>query len=208
MAYSVLIVEDQPIASAGVRFTLETNPAFTLLADANSCNKARALLESENPELVILDVFLPDGSGLDILAEIKRESSDYPKVLLYSGQANPQEFATAMRLGAEGLLSKSDPPEELIIALEQIAIGSKYVSVSVKRMLALSNEAQLTEREQQVLQLLFQGFDNNRIAEKLNISSATIKKHRENILHKLDAPNIVAAIRTGMRLGILDVNAR
>jgi len=207
MTVSILIVEDQTIASAGVRFTLEPNPSFNIVSEVNSCNKARVAIETENPEIVILDAFLPDGSGLDLLAELKQQPES-PRVLLYSGQANPQEFAMAMRLGAEGLLSKSDPPEELLAALEEIAGGSSYISVTVKRMLALSTDTRLTEREQQVLQLLSQGLDNQQIADRLTIAAATIKKHRENILHKLNANNTVTAVRTGMRLGLIDVNAR
>lgn len=208
MPHSVLIIEDQAIASAGVRFTLEPQSRFRLLPQASTCKQARALLASELPDLVILDVFLPDGTGLGLLAEIKKKNPDSPRVLLFSGQANPQEFATAIKLGADGLLSKSDPPEQLLQALDCIAMGRSFVSVSVKRMLALGANARLTGREQQVLQLLFQGLDNGQIADKLKVAAATIKKHRENILQKLDAPNTVAAIRAGIRLGLLDVNSR
>lgn len=208
MTYSVLIVEDQGIASAGVRFTLDTNPLFEILPDVNTCKKARAFLASATPDIIVLDVFLPDGSGLELLSEIQKAETISPKILVYSGQANPQEFAVAKNLGADGLLSKSDPPEELEKALLSLTNGNQYVSVTVKRMLALGSEAQLTAREQEVLQLLFQGLDNNDIAARLGIAAATIKKHRENIIKKMDSSNTVGAIRTGIRLGLIDVNAR
>ena len=208
MAYSLLIVEDQGIASAGIEFMLASDTRFTILESVDSINKARRALDSHRPDIVILDLFLTDGSGLDLLRHIKEKIEEKIAVIVYSGQANPQEFSLAIQLGAEGVISKADPPEEITAALNAIVQDEQYLSVTVSRSLSLSKEATLTAREQEILQLLFTGLDSNEIADRLGTSPATVRKHRENILNKLDAPNTVGAIRLGIRLGLIDVNTR
>lgn len=208
MTHTVLIVEDQTIASRGVRFTLENIDSLTILEDASTCNKARSIIAADPPDIVILDVFLTDGSGLEILSEIKSQPNCSTRVLIYSGQANPQEFAKAMSLNVDGLLSKSDPPDELIRALKSLIAGREYISHTARRMLALSMEANLTQREQQILQQLSQGDSNLDIAQRFGISDATVKKHRENILQKLNVSSTTAAVHVGLRLGLVDINAR
>lgn len=208
MTHSILLVEDQGIASAGVQFTLESDPRFQVVATAATLSRARILIEELRPEFIILDVFLTDGSGLDLLEEIKRKSDSAIKIIVYSGQANPHEFAVALQRGADAIVSKGDDPGDLMEALSHLLRNENYQSVSVQRMLALSQDGELTAREQEVLQLLFLGLDSKSIGERLNTSTATVRKHRENILNKLNAPNTVAAVRHGIRMGIIDINAR
>lgn len=208
MTYSILIVEDQGIASAGVKFTLDADPRFVIKDSVDTVNKARIVIPELKPDFIILDIFLSDGSGLDLLKELNDAEGNRPGIIVYSGQANPQEFAQALQLGAEAIISKADPPEELKSALDALIRDESYLSVSVSRNLSLGAQATLTSREQQILQLLFNGLDSNEIGERLGTSPATVKKHRENILTKLDVPNTVAATRLGIRLGLIDVNTR
>lgn len=208
MAHSILLVEDQGIASAGIEFMLASDSRFSIVENVDSINKARHALQDHQPDIVILDLFLTDGSGLDLLREVKENDAINTAIIVYSGQANPQEFSHAIQLGADCVISKADPPEEITVALEAILQGEQHLSVTVSRSLSLSKDAALTSREQEILQLLFSGLDSNEIAERLGASPATIRKHRENILNKLDAPNTVGAIRLGIRLGLIDVNAR
>jgi DNA-binding NarL/FixJ family response regulator len=192
MSIEVLIADDHEVVRAGLRSLLEGS-GIQVVAEASSGNSALKLAAKHRPDLVLLDVRMPDGDGLNCLARIKLDMPDTP-VVMFSTFDNPTYVARAVALGASGYLPKSATRAEIIDAIRAAASGetiwSRQELHRVSGALATSrtgaeSEVPLTKRESEVLKQLAFGLTNKEIAQALGISYETVKEHVQHILRKI-----------------------
>lgn len=210
MRSTVMIVEDHGVASSGLQFLLGDDARFAVLGVINDGARAGAEIMRLDPDLVILDIALPGKSGLDILEGMKAGGARQ-KILVLSGQANAMDFKRAIDLGADGVMSKSEPPELIAQALVTIAQGGRHISEVVRAMVEPVGDhagVSLTARERQVLAQMAGGLSNSEIAIKIGISAPTVKKHRENLMRKLKVRTAVEASRMAYQLGIASMTQK
>lgn len=191
----VLLVDDHPLFRRGVAQLIASQPDFEVVGEAASSNEGVSLASSLKPDLVLMDLNMRDGSGLDALKQIKDSGLDTQVILLTVSDAE-QDFIRAVRAGAEGYLLKGAEPEEILDKLRQAARGETVFAEPLMGMLLgamrsgtpapPANEECLTTRERQILRLIAAGKSNKLIARELNISDGTVKVHVKNLLRKLN----------------------
>jgi DNA-binding NarL/FixJ family response regulator len=199
----VLLIEDHPIVRDACRLLLQDRPDVVVVEASTGTEGAR-LCADQNPDVVVLDLNLPDGSGLDVLRGL-RAADPTRRVIVFSMYDNPSLVARAMDAGARGYVTKSDDPEALLEAICQVAAGQSYLSVVAARQVALSSlrrepESLLSTRERDVLAMLAEGCSIARIAEGLGISYRTAASVVAQLRTKLDLPSNAALIRRAVEL--------
>ncbi|MBA4392805.1 MAG: DNA-binding response regulator [Desulfobacca sp.] len=213
----ILIVDDHPLFRAGLKSILITNPSFEIIEEAGSGNEALQIAKNFKPHLVILDISLPDKSGIEVARELKGLSSEI-MILMVSMHSKIDYITEAFQAGALGYVVKDSASERLIEALETIFRGDYYLDSSlsgkvVERLIGLPiKEAKimdqkytsLSSREEQILRLLAEGQPIKEIAEKLFISPKTVENHRANIMEKLDLHSTLDLIRYAVKIGLID----
>ena len=188
----VLIADDHVFVRAGIRQFLEEEPSITELGEAASGSETLDKLRSGSWQLVILDIHMPDRSGLDILKQI-RISYPSTNVLMMSGLPERQYALSVLKAGACGYLAKGSPPEELLKAVRDVLRGRRYVSDAVGELLLddmhhdheLPAHGRLSEREFQIFCKLAAGRTVSEIAEELFLSVKTISTYRTRVLEKM-----------------------
>jgi two-component system, NarL family, invasion response regulator UvrY len=188
----IMIVDDHDVVRVGFKQILVEHSRFNVTAEANSAKQALEALRQQSFDIVLLDLSLPDGSGVDILRKIKERYPD-TKVLMLSGFAEEQYGVNMLRAGAAGFLSKTCTSEQLISAIETIAIGRRYISPKLAEILAEGLNSptdkplheQLSEREFQIFCRLSEGKTVSDIAESLFISVKTVSTYRARLLDKM-----------------------
>ena len=188
----ILIVDDHDVVRVGYKQILSEHARFCVTGEAKSVAMATDLLRKQSFDVVLLDLSLPDGSGIDVLRKIKDRYPD-TKVLILSGFAEQQYGVNMLRAGASGFLSKTCTSEQLIQAVETVAIGRRYVSATLAEILAdgLSTPTdkglhdQLSEREFQIFCRLAEGKTVSEIAESLFISVKTVSTYRARLMQKM-----------------------
>ncbi len=205
----VFIAEDHVVAQAGLEFLLRRVPGVEIVGHARDGDEALRSVAQQKPDLLLLDLMLPKKSGLLVLEALGHWQTR-PLVLVMSGQASGIDFKRAADLGAEGLVSKEDEAEDILIALQAVRNGEHHRSPVVRGLLEpleaagprLEEGQHLTAREREVLALVAEGHSNADIGSMLGISVKTAKKHRENIHRKLGISTAVEATRAAARLGL------
>ena len=185
----VLICDDHPLVREGIRAVVETFDHIRVVGAVRSALAALELAEAENPDVVLMDINLPEISGLDAI-ELFRERLPRTRLLMLSMHDSREYISTAVLHGAAGYLLKDVPPGEIISAIEAVAANGSYFSSGVTEALLEKGQKQsaivpLTTREQAVLLLLAQGQSNKDVAGELDISVRTVETHRKNIKKKL-----------------------
>jgi DNA-binding NarL/FixJ family response regulator len=192
MAIKLLIADDHEVVRAGLKSFLDGTD-IRIVAEATSGTAAHKLAMKHKPDLVMLDVRMPDGDGLNCLARIKLDQPETP-VVMFSSFDNPTYVARALALGAAGYVSKSAPKNEIISAIKSVVAGESIWSREELRRVtgALAaprngsdGEVALTKRESEVLKQLALGLTNKEIAQSLGISYETVKEHVQHILRKI-----------------------
>lgn len=197
----ILIVDDHPVVRAGLRAFLELQEDFEVVGEAGSLAEARRRAAETRPELVLLDLELPDGSGLTLISELARQT----RVLVLTSFLDEGKVRRAMRLGASGYLLKHDGPAALLDKLRAAGRGEMPLDPRAVRLLASPEEdplSDLTRREREVLQRMAQGLSNKRIASALGISEKTVKTHAGHIFAKLHVPGRVQAVLIAKERGL------
>lgn len=201
----VLSVDDHPLLREGLAAVIDNQPDMFMAAQAANGSEAVEMFRKHRPDVTLMDLRLPDMSGIDVLARIRAEFPDARIIMLttYEGDVDVQRSLAA---GARGYLLKSTPPKELLDAIRQVHAGKKRVPPEVASRLAehLGDE-QLTEREVEVLQLVAGGNRNREIAARLFISEETVKVHVKHIMEKLAAADRTQAVAIGLRRGIIQL---
>ena len=193
----VLVVDDHPIVRKGIKLVLSEAEDIQVAGEAASGHEALALLRKASFDVVTLDLSMDGKDGLETLKEIRYE--DIPvAVLILSIHPEDQFAMRTLKAGANGYLSKTSVPDELVMAVRELAQGKQYITpVTAERLLREVRQARparlphehLTDREFQVFMLIGTGKNNSAIAEQLNISKKTVSTHREHILQKMNLKN-------------------
>jgi two-component system response regulator DevR len=206
-AIRVLVIEDHPIMRAGVRGVLSKAPDIEIVGESCNGGEAVGLVLRLRPDVVLLDIGLPDVSGLAVLPMIKAAAGDV-RVIMYSCACDEPSVYAAVAAGASGYLVKSAKPRELIDAIRDASLGRAPFSVeaSTKLVSALSaaqpaGAPRLTEREREIWAALAQGLTNAEIGRALFISGHTVKFHVHNLLRKLGVRSRSEAICAAHRAG-------
>jgi DNA-binding NarL/FixJ family response regulator len=206
----LLVADDHEVVRSGVRSLLE-NTEITVVAEATTGAEAVELTFQHNPDLVMLDVRMPNGDGLTALGRIKLERPDLP-VLLFSAYDNPTYIARAVALGASGYVLKTAEADRILTAIRRSAAGEDiWTREELRRVTgALSTprltadvEVPLTQRESEVLRQLALGLTNKEIAQTLGISYETVKEHVQHILRKVGVSDRTQAAVWAVRKGLV-----
>lgn len=188
----VLIADDHAVVRRGVREILEEAPLGLFVDETASAGETLKAVRDKAYDIVLLDISFPDGSGLDVLRQI-RANCPHTRVLLLSMYPEEQYAQRALRLGASGYLTKDSAPNELVNAIQKVAVGGKYITQALAERLAdeISMQVEkaphetLSDREFQVLTRLGAGKSIHAIATELSLSPKTVSTYRSRLLEKL-----------------------
>ena len=201
----LLLAEDHALVRDGLRLLISAQTDMTLLADTADGREVVALVRRHQPDILLLDLGLPNVDGIAIMAALADEAMPV-RVLVVTARMDLASVRASLALGATGYLPKSENSDELLVAVRHIAAGKRYVSPEVARMCAAgdvereaSEIAALTTRERQVLDHVGQGLSSKQIARVLGISDLTVRKHRENLCRKLGSRNAAELVAVAVR---------
>lgn len=214
MSVRVLIAEDQALIRAGLRGIVETADDLTVVAEANDGAQAIELAHRVHPDVILMDIRMPDIDGLEATRRITESTSC--KVLILTTFDLDDYVYDALRGGASGFLLKDTPPLDLLAAIRVIAAGDALLAPSITRRmirefaarptssppLDATALAKITQREHEVLELIAEGMSNNEIAQRLHIEHGTVKTHVAHLLAKLEARDRVQLVIFAHRAGI------
>lgn len=211
----LILADDHDVVRQALAEVLEKRGGYHVLAEANNGQRLLELLQSHQPDLVIMDVSMPVCDGIEALTALKDKGGKTPPVLILSANEDSRSVREALKAGAQGYMPKNAGIEELVFAISSIITGKKYVSPSVTHLLVGDSSdgnggetdpvKLLTTREIEILTLLAEGYDHKQIGKKLHISQRTVDTHRSNILKKLEAKNNVDLVKIAIRSGLIDL---
>ena len=198
-----LIVDDHPVVRAGVRAVLERAWSGASVADAASIEEADAALEGLAPDVVVVD---PWRAGGDIAALVARLQSAVPApVVIFTSDGGARLLSDALKAGVKGYVRKDSPSEDLIRAIEAARAGEFYVDPGLSSTIVLDDgERTLSARQQEILQMLADGMQTDAVADKLGLSTETVRTHTKRILAKLEASTRTQAVAIGIRHGLIE----
>lgn len=208
MPISVLLVDDHELIRHGLAGAFGRDAGFTVVGQSGSIQDAMALVGTADPEVAIVDLQLPDGSGLDLVRALRKARPEMGLVVLTMYAGDEQIFA-AMDAGASAFVGKDAPSTEVIAAARHAAVAPRSFTCAglpeamMRRM--SSTTPRLSDRERQVLGLLADGHGVAAISGQLYISESTAKTHIAKVYEKLGAANRAQALVAAMRLGLIDV---
>lgn len=205
MPTKVFIVDDHYMVVEGIRSLLQHEASIEWVGHAMTASSCLAFLKQNEVDVVLMDINLPDKSGIDLCAEVKK---DFPTIFILGlSTFNQQSFIQKMmENGASGYLLKNASQEELMEGIQEVMKGKLYLSLEAAQSLRQSAETPipvLTRREKEILELIAEGMTNNEIAQKLFISVSTVDTHRKNLLAKFEAKNIAALIRVATQTKLI-----
>ena len=201
----VLSVDDHPLLNEGIAAIINNEPDMELVAQAIDGGDAIGKFREHHPDVILMDLRLPDMSGIDTMIAIRAESPEARVVMLTTFEGDV-EIQRTLEAGARGYLLKSMPPRDLVAAIRQVHAGKKRIPSEVAARLAEHmGEEDLTARELDVLQHAANGNRNREIAEKLFISEDTVKVHIKHIMEKLGATDRTQAVAVALRRGIFQL---
>ena len=214
MTIRLLLVDDHAVVRLGMRMLFESEPDMEIVAEADNARDALAAVKKFKPDIVLMDIGLPDQSGIEATRHIKEQSPDVAVVALTIHE-DKEYFFKMLDAGATGYVPKRAAPEELITAIRAAAANEVYLYPSLAKHLVKDYLSQreppagrdstnnLTAREQEVLVHLADGATNAEIAEILVISPKTVARHRENIMRKLNMHSRTELVKYAIRKGII-----
>jgi DNA-binding NarL/FixJ family response regulator len=201
----VFSVDDHALLREGIAAIITNEPDMVLVAQAATGRDAVRLHREHRPDVTLMDLRLPDMSGIDALIAIRSEAPDARIVMLTTFEGDV-EMQRALQAGARGYLLKTMPPADLAAAIRQVHEGRKHIPTEVATELAEHlGEETLTEREIDVLSRVADGNRNRDIAEQLHISEETVKVHMKHIMGKLGATDRTQAVAIALRRGIIQL---
>lgn len=206
MPIRVLLVDDHELIRQGLRRALERQDDFEVAGEAGSIAEAMSRLSDDTPDVVIFDVRLPDGSGIDAVREVRAHHPDMGLVVLTMYAGDEQLFA-ALDAGASAFVPKDAPAEDVLAAARQAARSPRSFTApdlaeAMKRRMTPSGP-QLSPREKEVLDLVAEGYGVAQISRRLYISESTTKTHISKLYEKLGAGNRAQAIMAALKMGLI-----
>ncbi|MBW4483706.1 MAG: response regulator transcription factor [Tildeniella torsiva UHER 1998/13D] len=208
----LVIADNHTLVRAGFRSLVEELDGIEVIGEAENGRDALHLIETLKPQIVLMDIAMPEMNGLEATARIAREFPQV-KVLILSMHANEEYVYQALRSGASGYLLKDSGTEELELALRAIARGETYLCPAVSKYVVsdyvrrLSQDQnpldQITPRQREILQLIAEGKSTKDIADILYISTKTVETHRTQLMDRLDIHDIAGLVRYAIRTGLV-----
>jgi DNA-binding NarL/FixJ family response regulator len=201
----VLSIDDHPLLQEGIAAIINSQPDMTLISQASTGTEGIQHHREHRPDVTLMDLRLPDLSGIDAMIAIRAESPEARIIMLTTFEGDV-EIQRALQAGARGYLLKNMPPSELVQVIRQVHAGKKRVPPEVASQLAehMSDEA-LTKREVDVLKHVAGGNRNRDIGDRLFISEETVKVHIKHLMDKLGAKDRTQAIAIAVRRGIIEL---
>lgn len=210
----LVLVDDHEVIRSGLRMLLESQPDIKIVGEASSGGEALDLAEQSHPDVIVMDISLPDISGIEATKMVKAK---YPEIAVVALTIHEDEqyFFEMLQAGASGYVPKRAAPDDLITAIRSAAVDEIYVYPTLAKSLVSdyltrsisekeSNSLELlTPRESEVLALLAEGYTNVQIAEELVISKHTVARHRENLMRKLGLHSRGELVKYAIRKGLI-----
>lgn len=211
---SILIVDDHAVVRRGLRALLETLPTSSVCGEASNGNQAVEKAAHLQPDVVILDISMPELNGVAAIARI-HEVAPKSRVLVLTMHNSEELIQSCLRAGAQGYLLKSDAERDLISAVEALVKGKTFFTQAATGLVLESlrgrqNESngltfnRLTNREKEITQLLVEGWSNKEVGGKLGIGSRTVESHRARIMHKLKLDSFGDLVRYAIRIKMIE----
>jgi two-component system response regulator NreC len=213
---SLILADDHAVVRSGLRMLLEAQPDMEIRAEAESGQEAVSKVRSLRPDVILMDIQMPDLNGIEATKQIKKFAPE-TAVLALTMHEDEQYFFEMLQAGASGYLPKRAAPDELVTAIRTVARGEVFLYPSLAARLVqdflkrdnVDQEKeiydQLTPREREVLILIAEGLSNGEIADKLVISVKTVDRHRENIMRKLNMHNRIELVKYAIRKGLIEL---
>jgi len=211
----VLIADDHPLVREGLRALIATEPDMDLVGEASDGVEAVDLAMSLQPDVILLDLMMPNKTGIEAIQEIKEENPD-ARILVATSFGEDENVFPAIKAGALGYLLKDSSPQELLSALREVHRGepSLHPTIALKLIRELNHPSQakaegtpLTEREVEVLKLVAQGLSNHEIGETLVIADRTVSKHVSSIIEKLHVSNRTQVALYALKEGLATLDS-
>ncbi|HEX7736963.1 MAG TPA: response regulator transcription factor [Ktedonobacteraceae bacterium] len=215
MTIHILLADDHTILRAGLKMMLNAQPDMEVVGEAQDGRQALQEALRLHPDIILMDITMPDMNGIEATKQIKRQISDV-KVLILTMHENDEYVFQALRAGASGYMLKEAADTELINALHVVQSGFFYLSPTAQSVMVgdylqrvhageeKDSYSSLTEREREILKLVAEGYTNNQIAERLVISPKTVDTHRTHIMDKLNLHSRAELVKYAMRRGLLE----
>jgi DNA-binding NarL/FixJ family response regulator len=204
-AIKVLIVDDHPVVRLGLRTMLESEEHISVTGMVESAKEALAEVRKSQPDVVLMDMRMPEMEGPEAIAQLRRIQPDIRILVLTNYEADDDIFR-AIQAGAMGYLLKSTPQAEIVHAVEMVNENQRCVPAHIKeRLLEMIGREELSQRELEVLTLVALGLTNKEIAQRLFISDKTARNHVASCLEKLCANDRTEAVTTAIKRGLIRV---
>jgi two-component system response regulator NreC len=210
----IVLADDHKLMRSGLRVLLEQQPDLTVVGEASDGREAVALVASQRPDVLVMDIGMPSLNGIEAAAQITQSNPEAAIVML-SMHSDESYVLRALKAGAKGYLLKDSAEADLIQAVRAVAEGKSFFSTAVSKVLlddyvrkqkrsgAEDPYDLLTPREREVLQLVAEGKSNKEVAQLLNLSVYTVETHRSNIMEKLNLHGVPELILYAVRKGII-----
>lgn len=201
----ILAVDDHPVVRQGIAGMLAVETDMTLVGEASNGREAIQQFRMHRPDITVMDIQMPEMSGLDALIAIRNEFPD-ARVIMLTTYTGDVQIVRALKAGAQGYLLKSTLHRDLLDTVRAVHAGKRALSPEASFEIAEHGvDSALTPREIDVLRLIAAGNSNKRIADKLAIGEASVKSHVENVLSKLGANDRTHAVTIALKRGIIDL---
>jgi two-component system, NarL family, response regulator NreC len=210
----ILLADDHTVIRKGLRLLLESQPGFQVVAEASDGVQTVELAESQQPNVVVLDIAMPNLNGIEAARQISAKSAQ-PAIVILSMHSDESYVLRALKAGARAYLLKDSAESDLINAIYAVTEGKAYFSPTISKMLVEDYVHQmqerdvndsyelLTSREREILQMLAEGKSNKYVATLLKLSVHTVETHRSNILEKLNLHSMPELILYAVRKGVI-----
>jgi len=212
MSHRILLVDDHQMFREGLKAVLKSETDFQVIGEAADGVQAVELSRELAPDVVIMDISMPEMNGVEATGRIHAESPDI-KIIILSMHTEKRFILGALKAGATGIVAKNSASAELRTAIEAVVSGQTYLSPSVSNVLvqnilesgADAGEKMLSPRERQILQLIAMGKGAKEIGNELGISNKTVEAHRMQLMNKLDIRNVAELVKYAIREGMVEL---
>jgi Response regulator containing a CheY-like receiver domain and an HTH DNA-binding domain len=202
----VVVADDHPVVREGIMANVNPQPDMAVIAEARDGTEAVAVIKSELPDIALLDLRMPGMDGLDVVAQVETLKLQ-SKVIIMTTFQSDEDVHRAIKAGARGYLLKDSSREEILDAIRRVNLGETYLPARIVQKMAEGlRKPVLSPREIEVLQCVATGASNKEIGVQLFIAEGTVKTHVKAVLEKLGVPGRTAAIREGVRRGLVRLN--
>lgn len=215
MLVKVALIDDHPIVRQGLRNLLQTEPSFSVVAEADDGITGLDLVQRVKPDVLIVDLMMPGLNGLDLIKQVLKRLPRL-RILVLSMQSADSYVVEALDSGAAGYVLKETGPSEVIEAIRTVVSGKRYLSPKLEQRVLNASTGKkkltdpydtLTPREREILHLIVEGLSSPQIAKKLVLSPRTVELHRSRIMKKLDLHNQTDIFRYALERGILSTDS-